>query len=58
MTSIHNGHIVSNIDATDTSNDLIAHGYSIRAVETWHDHNETVIIWDAPESIETTDLPY
>jgi hypothetical protein len=58
MTFLSNGAIVTDIDAHATNLSLLEDGYSIRHIETWHDHdNQTFIHWDTPEITET-DLPY
>jgi hypothetical protein len=57
MTQLSNGAIVTDIDATHDNNALIAEGYTIRHVETWHNHDTTCILWDAPQITEA-DLPY
>ena len=57
MTQLSNGTIVTDIDATHDNNALIAQGYTIRHVETYHDHDTTCILWDAP-AITDADLPY
>lgn len=57
MTHLNNGQIVTDIDATDDNAALTAQGYSIRHIETWHAHDTTCIVWDAPEIVEA-DLPY
>jgi len=57
MTQLSNGTIVTDIDATHDNTALTAQGYTIRHVETWHNHDTTCILWDAPQITET-DLPY
>jgi hypothetical protein len=58
MTKLRNGTIVTDLDAHDDNLFLSQRGYSIRYVETWHDHDDqTYIHWDAPELTEA-DLPY
>jgi hypothetical protein len=58
MTELSNGTIVTDLDAHDDNLSLSQRGYSIRHVETWHDHdNQSFIYWDAPELAES-DLPY
>ena len=57
MTQLSNGTIVTDIDAAHDNTALTAQGYTIRAIETWHDHNTTCILWDAPR-INEADLPY
>ena len=48
MTQLSNGTIVTDIDATHDNNTLIAQGYTIRHVETYHDHDTTCIrrVWE------------
>jgi hypothetical protein len=57
MTQLSNGTIVTDIDATHDNAALTAQGYTIRHVETYHDHGQTCIVWDAPRITEA-DLPY
>jgi hypothetical protein len=57
MTKLSNGTTVTDIDATHHNTALTAKGYTIRAIETWHDHNTTCILWDAPPFTEA-DLPF
>ena len=57
MTQLSNGTIVTDIDATHDNDALTAQGYTIRAIETWHDHDQTCIVWDAPRITET-DCPF
>jgi hypothetical protein len=57
MTQLSNGTIVTDIDAAHDNTALIAEGYTIRHVETYHDHDQTCIVWDAPRITEA-DLPY
>jgi len=57
MTQLSNGTIVTDIDATHDNTALTAQGYTIRHVETYHDHDQTCIVWDAPRITEA-DLPY
>ena len=57
MTKLSNGTIVTDIDATHENTALTAQGYTIRAIETWHDQATTCIVWDAPQVAET-DLPF
>jgi len=53
MTHLNDGTIVTNLDAHDDNAGLIARGYSIRHIETWHSYNEQSFIrWDAPEITE------
>jgi hypothetical protein len=57
MTKLSNGTIVTDIDAMRDNDALTAQGYTIRAIETWHDHDTTCILWDAPAIVEA-DCPY
>ena len=58
MTKLGNGIIVTDLDATADNAGLTQRGYSIRHIETWHDHdNQSLIHWDPPEITEA-DLPY
>jgi hypothetical protein len=58
MTILTDGTIVTDIDAHTTNLSLLEAGYSIRHIETWHDHNgQSFIHWDAP-TITETDLRY
>lgn len=53
MTHLNDGTIVTNLDAHDNNAALIARGYTIRHIETWHGHEEQSFIrWDAPEITE------
>ena len=57
MTHLSNGTVATDIGATDYHAALTAQGYTVRHVETWHDHGTTCIVWDAPEITEA-DLPF
>ncbi len=57
MTNMSNGTIVTDLDNTSENQVLTTQGYTIRHIETYHDHNQTCIVWDAPELCEV-DLPY
>ena len=57
MTQLSNGTVATDIDAHDENTALIAQGYTVRYIETWHDHDQTCIIWDTPEITEA-DLPF
>ncbi|MEO8716415.1 MAG: hypothetical protein ABI369_15530 [Acetobacteraceae bacterium] len=57
MTHLSNGTVATDLDAHDDNATLTARGYTIRHVETWHDHDTTCIVWDAPR-ISDADLPY
>ena len=50
--------IVTDLDAHADQLSLLAEGYTIRHIETWHrDIDHSCIVWDAPEITEA-DLPY
>ena len=57
MTHLSNGQIVTDLDADEDNAALTAQGYSIRHIETWHDHDTTCITWDAPQITEA-DCPF
>ncbi len=57
MTKLSNGTIVTDMNATHENTALIAQGYTIRHLETWHDHDTTCIHWDAP-GIAEVDCPF
>jgi hypothetical protein len=57
MTKLDNGIIATDIDATADNAALSAQGYTIRHIETWHDHDQTCIVWDTP-TITESDLPF
>ena len=57
MTRLSNGTIVTDIDATPNNAALTAQGYTIRAIEIWHDHDATCIVWDTPE-LTASDFPF
>ncbi len=58
MTKLGNGTIVTDLDAAADNAVLTQRGYSIRHIETWHDHdNQSFIHWDPPEITEA-DLPF
>ena len=57
MTQLSNGTIVTDIDAAHDNAALTAQGYTIRHIETWHDHGTTCILWDAP-AITEADCPF
>ena len=53
MTHLTDGTIVTDLGADADNAALLAQGYSIRHVETWHGHGEQSFIrWDAPEITE------
>lgn len=35
---------------------LVCEGYTVRHIETWHDHDAARIVWDAP-ALTDADLP-
>ena len=58
MTELSNGTIITDLDAHNDNLSLNQRGYSIRHIETWHEHdNQTFIHWDAPELAEAG-LPF
>ena len=60
MTLLRNGIIATDLDAHNDNAQLIAQGYTVRHVETFHFKpgiDDTCIIWDAPQITEA-DLPY
>lgn len=57
MTHLSNGTVVTDAEATSENAALFAQGYTIRHIETWHDANETCIVWDRPR-INEADIPY
>ena len=58
MTRLTNSTVVTDLDARRDNDALIAQGYTIRHVETWHrDTDQSCIVWDAPE-LSDTDIPY
>lgn len=57
MTRLTNGAIATDIDAITENEALTAQGYTIGHIETWHDHDVTCVVWDAPELSEA-ELPY
>ncbi len=57
MTHLSNGTVATDLDAHDDNAALTAQGYTIRHIETWHDHDTSCIVWDAPR-ISEADLPY
>jgi hypothetical protein len=57
MTKLSNGTIVTDIDATRDNAALTAEGYTVRAIENWHDHDAICILWDAPE-VTAEDCPF
>ena len=57
MTQLSNGTVATDVDAHSDNATLTAQGYTIGHIETWHDQDQTCIVWDAPEITEA-DLPY
>ena len=57
MTNLANGTVATDIDAHIANAALTGQGYTIRHIETWHDHDITCIIWDAP-GLSDADMPY
>jgi hypothetical protein len=57
MTQLSNGAIATDLDAYNDSAHLTALGYTVRQIETWHKHDTTCIIWDAPK-ISVSGLPF
>ena len=57
MTHLSNGTVATDIDATEYNAALTAQGYTVRHIETWHDHDSTIVVWDAPD-ITDADLPF
>jgi hypothetical protein len=57
MTQLRKGTTVTDIDAAHHNTALTAQGYTICAIESWHDHDTTCILWDAPRITEA-ELPY
>ncbi len=57
MTHLSNGTVVTELGNATDNRTLSGQGYTIRHIETWHDHNQTCIVWDAPE-ITDADLPF
>lgn len=57
MTHLSNGTVVTELDNGADNRTLSAQGYTIRHIETWHDHDQTCIVWDAP-AISDADLPF
>ena len=57
MTHLSNGSVVTDAEASDENAALSGQGYTIRHIETWHDHDQTCIVWDRPE-ISEADIPW
>lgn len=48
MTHLSNGTVVTELDNAADNRTLSGQGYTIRHIETWHDHDQACIVWDAP----------
>ena len=57
MTKLDNGTVVTDLDAISDNAALTAQSYTIRHIETWHDHDATCVVWDAPQLTEV-DCPF
>ena len=58
MTHLDNGTIVTDLDNDTDNTVLLRQGYTVRHVETFHNHNDqSFITWDTPQITET-DLPF
>ena len=58
MTQLSDGTIVTDIQNDTANRSLASQGYSVRHIETYHDHdNQSFIHWDCPR-ISEDDLPY
>jgi hypothetical protein len=57
MTHLNNGTVATDLDARSDNAHLTALGYTVRHIETWHEHDTTCIIWDMPEFSEA-ELPF
>ena len=57
MTHLSNGTVVTDLDNDSDNRSLSTQGYTIRHIETWHDHDQSFIVWNTPE-ISEADLPY
>jgi hypothetical protein len=57
MTNLNNGAIATDLDAYSDSAHLMALGYTMCHIETWHEHDTTCVIWDAPK-ISELGLPF
>ena len=57
MTYLSNGTVVTDAEASSDNAALSAQGYTIRHIETWHDHSQTCIVWDCPK-ISEADIPF
>ncbi len=58
MTHLANGTVVTDIHNDTANHSLASQGYSVRHIETYHDHDDqSFITWDSPQ-ISEADLPY
>lgn len=57
MTHLSTTTVATDLDAHTENAALTAQGYTIRHVETYHDHGTSCIVWDAP-TLTDEDLPY
>ena len=57
MTHLSNGTVVTDLDTDTDNHTLSGQGYTILHIETWHDTDQTCIVWDAP-AITEADLPF
>ena len=58
MTNLSNGTVATDLDNDSDNRNLLAQGYTVRHIETYHrDTDHSCIIWDAP-SLTEADLPY
>jgi hypothetical protein len=57
MTRINHNTIATDRNDDATSAQLLARGYTIRHIETWHreGHDDSTIVWD---TLSEADLPY
>ena len=53
MTQLHDGTVVTDLQADADNAGLLAQGYTIRHIETWHGQEEQSFIhWDGPAITE------
>ena len=57
MSQLDDGTYVTDIGNAADNRRLLNLGYSIRHIEIWEAHGESVVVWDAP-AISEADLPY
>ena len=57
MTHLLNGTVATDLDNDSDNRRLAEQGYTVRHIETWHEQNQSCIVWDAPTLTEH-DLPY